>query len=250
MFSPCASPVCRCWPLWPLWPSAHDPAQPRSMTLMAGPIDTRVNPDQGRRAGDGASPIRWFEQNLIGRVPGRYPGAGRRVYPGFVQLTAFVSMNVERHVRGPSRPVTSIWRKANSTRPRRSNVLRRIFRRARPDGRILSARPSSWCSRSTRCAQGRTRPSAAAQSNRRRSGAPRCSRWRASATTSARSARPWRRTICARACASMKRHHLQTGVGHYGVFSGRRWESQVYPQVRNAILATEYQPSEGYSSHG
>ena len=44
-------------------------------------------------------PIEWFEQNLIARVPWRYTGAGRRVYPGFVQLTAFMSMNIDRHVK-------------------------------------------------------------------------------------------------------------------------------------------------------
>ena len=75
-----------------------NPAQPRSMTLMAGPIDTRVNPTKVNELAMG-KPIGWFEQNLISRVPLRYPGATRRVYPGFVQLTAFMSMNAERHIK-------------------------------------------------------------------------------------------------------------------------------------------------------
>ena len=75
---------------------AHDPAQPHSMTLMAGPIDTRVNPTKVNELAMG-KPMEWFEHNLISRVPYRYPGRGRRVYPGFVQLTAFMAMNVERH---------------------------------------------------------------------------------------------------------------------------------------------------------
>jgi len=74
-----------------------NPAQPRSMTLMAGPIDTRVSPTKVNELAMG-KPISWFEQNLIHHVPLRYPGAGRRVYPGFVQLTAFMSMNKDRHV--------------------------------------------------------------------------------------------------------------------------------------------------------
>ena len=74
------------------------PAQPRSMTLMAGPIDTRVNPTEVNRLAT-SKPIGWFERNLIGIVPLRYPGALRRVYPGFVQLAAFMSMNLDRHVR-------------------------------------------------------------------------------------------------------------------------------------------------------
>src|ERR1700733_14144657 len=77
---------------------AGNPAQPRSMTLMAGPIDTRVHPTKvnelaKKRTMDG------FERTLTASVPLRYPGAFRRVYPGFVQLVAFMSMNIERHVK-------------------------------------------------------------------------------------------------------------------------------------------------------
>ena len=78
--------------------SRTDPAQPRSMTLMAGPIDCRVNPTRVNELAV-SKPIEWFEQNLIGMVPLRYPGAFRRVYPGFVQLLAFMSMNIERHMK-------------------------------------------------------------------------------------------------------------------------------------------------------
>jgi poly(3-hydroxybutyrate) depolymerase len=96
---------------------AGNAAQPRSMTLMAGPIDTRVNPTKVNALAN-SRPIEWFEQNLIATVPLRYPGAFRRVYPGFVQLAAFMSMNVERHVKA-HRECTIIWRRA-STKGRRS----------------------------------------------------------------------------------------------------------------------------------
>ena len=76
----------------------NHPAQPRSLTLMAGPIDTRVNPTRVNALAN-SKPIDWFEQNLIARVPFRYDGAYRRVYPGFVQLAAFMSMNIDRHVK-------------------------------------------------------------------------------------------------------------------------------------------------------
>ncbi|MBV9262229.1 MAG: polyhydroxyalkanoate depolymerase, partial [Pseudolabrys sp.] len=75
-----------------------NPAAPKSMTLMAGPIDTRVNPTKVNELAN-SKPIAWFENNLIARVPLRYAGGGRRVYPGFVQLAAFMSMNIERHVK-------------------------------------------------------------------------------------------------------------------------------------------------------
>ncbi len=78
--------------------AAGNRAQPRSMTLMAGPIDTRVNPTKVNALAQ-SKPMDWFEQNLIASVPARYPGAGRRVYPGFVQLSAFMSMNIDRHLK-------------------------------------------------------------------------------------------------------------------------------------------------------
>src|SRR3954451_9892787 len=73
---------------------AHNRAQPRSLTLMAGPIDTRQNPTRVNDLAKSRS-IEWFEKKLIAKVPWRYPGAFRRVYPGFMQLTAFISMNLD-----------------------------------------------------------------------------------------------------------------------------------------------------------
>ena len=77
---------------------AGNPAQPRSMTLMAGRSTRRVNPTKVNELAN-SQPIEWFEQNLIATVPMRYPGAFRRVYPGFVQLAAFMSMNIDRHMK-------------------------------------------------------------------------------------------------------------------------------------------------------
>src|SRR6201981_3397286 len=77
---------------------AGNPASPPSVPLMAGPIDTRVNPTKVNELAKKRS-IDWFERALTASVPLRYPGAFRRVYPGFVQLVAFMSMNIERHVK-------------------------------------------------------------------------------------------------------------------------------------------------------
>ncbi len=74
-----------------------DPKLPLSMTMMGGPIDTRKSPTEvNDLAAD--RPFEWFERNLIYVVPAKYPGAGRRVYPGFMQHAGFVSMNPDRHV--------------------------------------------------------------------------------------------------------------------------------------------------------
>src|SRR3979409_2061872 len=77
---------------------AHHPARPATLTLMAGPIDTRIQPTKVNEFAR-SKPIKWFEDNLINYVPMQCKGALRQVYPGFVQLTAFVSMNLERHIK-------------------------------------------------------------------------------------------------------------------------------------------------------
>src|SRR6201992_4103258 len=74
------------------------PSRPATLTLMAGPIDTRIAPTKVNEFAK-SKPIKWFEDNLIHYVPFQCKGAFRKVYPGFVQLTAFVSMNLERHIK-------------------------------------------------------------------------------------------------------------------------------------------------------
>ena len=74
-----------------------DPCRPVSLTMMGGPVDTRASPTSvNAMAMD--RPLSWFESNVIATVPMSYPGAGRKVYPGFLQLAGFLSMNLETHV--------------------------------------------------------------------------------------------------------------------------------------------------------
>ena len=75
-----------------------NPSTPKSLTLMAGPIDTSINPNELNRYAS-EKDLAWFENNVVMPVPNRYPGAGRQVYPGFIQLTSFISMNMESHVK-------------------------------------------------------------------------------------------------------------------------------------------------------
>src|SRR3546814_12549366 len=75
-----------------------DKAQPRSRTLMAGPIDCRINPTGVNDLAVGHS-MQWFEAQMIDTVPPGFAGMGRKVYTGFVQLSAFMSMNLDRHLR-------------------------------------------------------------------------------------------------------------------------------------------------------
>ncbi|MDP2559761.1 polyhydroxyalkanoate depolymerase [Psychrobium sp. 1_MG-2023] len=71
--------------------------QPKSMSLLGGPIDTRVSPTEVNEYAI-SKELEWFENNVICTVPDNFPGAGQRVYPGFIQLTGFLSMNLDNHI--------------------------------------------------------------------------------------------------------------------------------------------------------
>ncbi|HEY6831415.1 MAG TPA: polyhydroxyalkanoate depolymerase [Pseudolabrys sp.] len=214
-----------------------NPAQARSMTLMAGPIDTRVNPTKVNELAKG-KPIEWFEKNLIATVPRRYPGGGRRVYPGFVQLAAFMSMNMERHLKAHQELYHNIAKgeiaKAAQTKAFYDEyfavldltaefyleTVQLVFQEhALPLGLLTyeNERVEPAAIKRTMlftvegekddiCAVGQT----------------------LAAHDMCTSLRPYR-----------KRHHMQAGVGHYGVFSGRTWQSQIYPMVKNVILQSD-----------
>lgn len=211
----------------------NDPAQPASMTLMAGPIDCRVNPTKVNDLAN-SKPIEWFERNLISPVPGGFPGAQRRVYPGFVQLGAFMSMNMERHLasfaemrhereRGdPAKAdaINGFYREYFATSDLTAEfyleTVNSVFQqydlplgKLKVGARIVephairrTALLTIEGEKDDICAVGQT---VAAQE------------------------------LCSGLRPYMKTHHVQTGVGHYGVFNGRRWDTQIYPLVRSTI---------------
>lgn len=213
------------------------PAQPRSMTLMAGPIDTRVNPTKVNELAKG-KPIEWFKKNLIATVPSRYPGGGRKVYPGFVQLAAFMSMNMDRHLKA-HRELYENLAKGEAAKAAQTKAfydeyfavldlaaefyletVQIVFQdHALPLGQLTyeGERVEPAAIKRTMlftvegekddiCAVGQT----------------------LAAHDLCTSLRPYR-----------KRHHMQAGVGHYGVFSGRTWQNQIYPMVKNVILQSD-----------
>jgi poly(3-hydroxybutyrate) depolymerase len=213
-----------------------DSARPRSVTLMAGPVDTRVNRN---KMNDGAErrPLSWYERWVTTTVPRGYAGAGRKVYPGVVQLSAFMSMNPRRHwgaQLGMFRAlVVGDEEKAAATRTFYDEysavmdvhadfyleTLQRIFMehdlprgvftwRGRPvdlsairDTALLTVEGAQ----DDLCSPGQT---AAAHD------------------------------LCTGLPAELKRHHLQERVGHYGVFAGSRWESEIYPVLRDFVAGT------------
>jgi poly(3-hydroxybutyrate) depolymerase len=214
-----------------------NPAQPRSMTLMAGPIDTRVNPTKVNALAT-SRPIEWFEQNLIAEVPARYAGAGRKVYPGFVQLAAFMSMNIDRHRKAHMELYENLAKgeleKARVTKDFYDEYFAVLDLSAE-----FYLETVHWVFQEARLAKGEL-------THRGRPVDPNAVRRTALLTVEGE-----RDDICSLGqtsaahdlCKGLKpyrrRHHMQAGAGHYGVFSGKRWETQVYPIVRNMILANE-----------
>lgn len=211
-----------------------NPCQPRSMTLMGGPIDVRQSPTTvNALAFD--HPIEWFEKNLITTVPRRYRGAGRRVYPGFMQLTAFMNMNMSRHVKAHRKLFEHLARNEMKEAETIKDFYDEYFAVLDMPAEFY-IETVRWVFQDALLAKGEL-------THRGRKVDP--SKIRRTALLTVEGERD---DICALGqtaaahdlCSGlrpyMKRHHLQTGVGHYGLFSGKRWETQIYPIVRNTIL--------------
>lgn len=213
------------------------PATPASLTLMAGPIDCRVSPTAVNELAT-SKPIGWFRKNLISVVPWRHRGAGRRVYPGFVQLSAFMSMNKDRHANAfkdyYKHLVAGEFDKAQITRTFYEEYMavadlsadfyletvERVFqtfdlprgelrfkgRKVNPAAIRRTALLTIEGERDDICSVGQT----------------------LAAQELATSLKLYMRT-----------HYIQPNVGHYGVFSGRRWQHQVYPLVRHVIQVSQ-----------
>jgi polyhydroxyalkanoate depolymerase len=169
---------------------ADSPAQPRSMTLMAGPIDTRVNPTKVNALAK-SKPIDWFEQRLIARVPHRYSGGGRQVYPGFVQLAAFMSMNIDRHIKA-HRDLYENLANGNAAKAAQTKAFYDEY------FAVLDLTAEFYLETVQLVFQEHALPLGVL--SRTPLDAPGCSRWKERGTISARSARRWRRTIFVRHC--------------------------------------------------
>ena len=216
---------------------SQHPALPLSMTLMAGPIDTRVNPTEVNELAN-SKPISWFERNLIATVPMRFRGAFRPVYPGFVQLAAFMSMNIERHLRAHRELYENLrdgeidkaavtkafydeyFAVMDLTAEFYLETVRLVFQE-----HALALGKLKWRGE-------RVEPRAIRRTMLLTVEGERDDICAVGQTMAAHE-------LCSGLRPYMRRHHMQAGVGHYGVFSGQKWAGQIYPIVRNVILSSE-----------
>src|SRR5712671_1664825 len=216
-----------------LMAAADDPAQPASMVLMGGPIDPAANPTEVNRFAASHS-LDWFERTVITTVPERYPGAFRRVYPGFLQLAGFLSMNLERHVSahwemfhdlvcgdGDSAAATrAFYREYSSVMDLPADFYLHTIQRVFHDQDLSRGR--------FRVRGEPVEPAAIERTALMTVEGERDDVCAPGQTVAAH-------RLCSGIIAAKRSHHLQLQVGHYGVFHGRRWETETYPKVRAFI---------------
>ena len=212
-----------------------DPRQPRTLTLMGGPIDTRINPTKVNQFAHGKD-ISWFENHVVSTVPFPHAGYGRRVYPGFMQLHGFMSLNIERHVGEHIGLFMNMVRgDGDSAEQHRAfydeymavmdlsadyylDSIRAVFLdHDLPEGRMM------WRKRLVR-------PQAITKTALLTLEGEKDDITGLGQTEAAHA-------LCSGLAAEKRKHHVQPKVGHYGMFNGRRWREELYPHVRDFFRA-------------
>jgi poly(3-hydroxybutyrate) depolymerase len=208
---------------------------PKAMVMMGGPIDARKSPTAVNDLAINRS-HEWFENNVIYRVPPNFPGAGRRVYPGFMQYTGFVAMNPDRHVnshwdyfldlvRGDEESVDAhrtFYDEYNAVLDMPAEYYLETIKTVFQDFALVYGtwnvsgqlvRPQDIKTTALMTVEGELDDIAGIGQTQAAQG------------------------LCAGIPAERKRHYTVQGAGHYGIFSGRRWREMAYPEVRDFIAS-------------
>lgn len=215
---------------------------PLSMTMMGGPIDARKSPTEVNNLAVNRS-FEWFENNVIYRVPKNFPGAGRRVYPGFLQYSGFVAMNPDRHatshydyfkdlVKGDGASVEAhrkFYDEYNAVLDMDADYYLETIKTVFQEYRLVNG---TWDVRSPEGVQERVRPQDITTTALFTVEGELDDISGSGQTHAAHG-------LCAGLAPQGQRHLVAEGAGHYGIFSGRRWRDLVYPELRQFILDNE-----------
>ncbi len=216
-----------------LMAAAREPHLPKTMVMMGGPIDARKSPTAVNDLAT-TRPASWFERHVIHRVPQKYPGFMRRVYPGFLQHLGFVAMNPDRHVDahwdfynhlllGDGSSAEShrkFYDEYNAVLDMPAeydlDTVRAVFQEfALPQGRMRvrdePVRPQAIRDTALLTIEGELDD---ISGNRQTEAA---------------------HLLCLNIPRERREHYCAPGVGHFGIFSGRRWRTMIYPRVRDFI---------------
>jgi poly(3-hydroxybutyrate) depolymerase len=214
-----------------------DPYAPRSITLMGGPIDTRINSTAVNKLAMHRG-IDWFRRNVITKVPFPHPGVGRDVYPGFLQLNGFVSMNLDRHVDAHRNLFMNLVQgDGDSAQKHREfydeylavmDLSAEFYLQTVEAGFIRHALPKGEMTHRGRPVDpGAIRNTALLTVEGEHDDISGVGQTEAA------------HDLCVNLPADKKAHYLQEGVGHYGVFNGSRFRAEVAPRIADFILSVE-----------
>jgi poly(3-hydroxybutyrate) depolymerase len=219
---------------------------PLSMVMMGGPIDASKSPTAVNNLAMNKS-LNWFEHNVIYRVPTRFPGAGRRVYPGFLQHSGFVAMNPSNHARShydyfqdlikgddaSAETHRKFYDEYNAVLDMDAHyyleTIQTVFQDLKlvngtwdvkgVDGTLEHVSPEDITTTALLSVEGELDDISG------------------SGQTAAV------HSICSGVDSTMQEHYEVEGAGHYGIFAGRRWREKVYPKVKAFILRYQPQPA-------
>ncbi len=210
-----------------------DPCQPASMVLMGGPVDTRVNPTAVNEFAT-SRPLSWFVDNVIHSAPFNCAGRGRLVYPGFVQLTGFMSMNLDRHVDAHLKLFQHLVHGDGDSAEQHREFYDEYLS-------VMDLPAEFYLQTISAVFQEHLLPRGVMTSRGRRIDP---SRIRKTALMTVEGEKdditgPGQclaaHSLCTGLPDGMRRHHLQPKVGHYGIFNGRRWREEILPNVSEFI---------------
>ena len=216
-----------------LMAAQNDPMRPKSMVMMGGPIDTRVNPS---KVNDYATKhgIEWFEQHVISRVPAKYPGFGRRVYPGFLQHYGFVAMNPNHHAKSH----WDFFRDLIKGDGADAETHRKFYDEYNA---VIDLDAAYYLETVQRVFQEFQLPRGVMEVSGERVD-PKAIRDIGLMTVegelddiSCPGQTEAAHGLCSNIPNARRKHLLVEGCGHYGIFSGRRWRNVVYPAIREFI---------------
>jgi poly(3-hydroxybutyrate) depolymerase len=220
---------------------------PLTMTMMGGPIDARKSPTAVNNLAMNKS-YEWFENNVIYRVPSNFPGAGRRVYPGFLQHTGFVAMNPDRHatshydyfkdlIKGDDASAdahTKFYDEYNAVLDMDAeyylDTIKTVFQEFKlvngtwdvksVEGQLEKVRPEDITTTAHFTIEGELDDISGSGQTEAAHG------------------------LCYNIPKAKQKHLEVKGAGHYGIFAGRRWRDMVYPAVQAFILDNNRAPAQ------
>jgi poly(3-hydroxybutyrate) depolymerase len=214
----------------------EDPSRPASMTIMGSPIDARLSPTKTNKLAE-ERPFTWFQKEMIYSVPPPYPGMYRRVYPGFVQLYSFMSMNAERHQEAHQRYFADLVKGDGDSADRHLEFYNEYLS-------VLDLTEEFYLQTIDIVFQTYSLPRGVL-THHNRLVRPQSIRDIGLLTVegehddiSGIGQTQAAHELCSGLPAHLKEDYVQPGVGHYGVFNGRRFREEIYPRVREFIHKT------------